>query len=102
MIINVNAKLITARVYDLKDKETNQPNGKKGITDVFILVDSNNDYALSGSVKKCSVNVENYKGPYDFSNFSRLQPVSVELDMSVFEGREVYRLLNLIKVESKK
>lgn len=102
MVVNVKAKIVTCRVYDKKDKETKEPTGEKGIS-LTLLVDESSDYALSGKVISPFVDPASYRGIYDFSLCSRLEPVIVEMDMGVgSNGKEFYKLFDLYRVEKKK
>ncbi len=102
MIVNVKAKIVTCRVYDKKDKQTKEPTGEKGIS-ITLLVDEDKEYALSGKVISPYVEPSTYRGIYDFSLCGRLEPVVVEMDMSVgANGKEFYKLFDLERIEKKK
>lgn len=104
MIVNVTGKLITLRVYRKKDKETKLETDEKSVTDVAVLVSETNDYALSGEVIKpyISKNFE-YVGPFDFSSYKRYELISLTVDVGVnFDGKQVYSLINIQKLENKK
>ena len=102
MVVKVNARIVTCRVYDKKDKTTKEPTGEKGIA-ITLLVDESKDYALSGEVINPYVEPATYRGIYDFSLCERLEPVVIEMDMSVgANGRKFYKLFDLERIENKK
>lgn len=101
MKIKLFGNLVTVTVFDKKDKETKEVTGEKGLKNISLLVDKTQDYALSGEVIHPYL-VPEYIGPFDFSDFERLQPVEVEVDMSVYDGKTSYKLLSLTKIQNKK
>ena len=102
MVVKVNARIVTCRVYDKKDKVTKEPTGEKGIA-ITLLVDESKDYALSGNVINPFVDPATYRGIYDFSLCGRLEPVVVEMDMTVgTNGKQFYKLFDLERIEKKK
>lgn len=78
MLVTVKAKIITGVVYDKRNKETNELTGEKGLMVTF-LVDSKSNSELSGSVISPYV-ASDYSGPFDLSNFKRLDDVELILD----------------------
>lgn len=100
MIVKVNAKIVTCRVYDKKDKETKEPTGEKGIS-INLLVDEDKENALSGKVIAPFVDPTTYRGIYDFSLCKRLEPVVIEMDMTVgSNGKEFFKLFDLVRAKN--
>ena len=101
MKVITTAKIITAFVYDKKDKATGEPNGQKGVM-LNLLIDENLDSKLSGKVIAPFVEPETYRGIIDFSLCNKLDEVEVEMDISFSGKKEFYKLFNLQRVEKKK
>lgn len=101
MKVKIEANIITCRVYDKKDNNKNLT-GEKGLTNISFLTDSDDSSPLSGTTITATVKNDEYSGPFDFSDFKRLQPVEIVLNSSVYDGKERYQLLSLKKIDNKK
>lgn len=100
MKVKTNAKVVTAMVYDKKDKQTKEPTGEKGLM-ITLLIDERDDNKLSGRVISPFVDPLTYKGILDFSSVNRLDEVEVELEVPS-NPRGLFALYNLERIEKKK
>lgn len=100
MKVKTNAKVVTAMVYDKKDKQTKEPTGEKGLM-ITLLIDERDDNKLSGRVISPYVDPLTYKGILDFSGVNRLDEVEVELEVPS-NPRGLFALYNLERIEKKK
>lgn len=100
MKVKTNAKVVTAMVYDKKDKQTKEPTGEKGLM-ITLLIDERDDNKLSGRVISPFVDPLTYKGILDFSGVNRLDEVEVELEVPS-NPRGLFALYNLERIEKKK
>lgn len=95
MRTQVKAKIVTGFVYEKKDKTTGEKTGEKGMK-LFLIIDSNTDYALSGKIIE-PVLTKTYQGTFDLSQFQRCEDVLVDIDCPIGE-KGMFFLYNLEKL----
>lgn len=101
MVVKTDAKIITAFVYDKKNKETKELTGEKGVM-LSLLIDENPENALSGEVISPFVDPALYRGIIDFSHCKRFEPVEIVMDYNVSGNKKFYKLFDLNRIEKKK
>lgn len=100
MKVKTIAKVITAMVYDKKDKNTKELTGEKGLM-ISLLIDERENDKLSGRVISPFVDSATYRGILDFSAVNRLDNVEVELEVPS-NPKGLFVLYNLERIEKKK